>query len=282
MNMKKTTLSIILAALTLISSSVLLTSCGEEQTSTSPTEAVTESATKSTAKSSLVAAEKSTESTTAKSTEKTTEKSNAKDDKENKDDKSSESKTSSADNKNNTDGGNDTVTAVTTNSNGGSNNNANTNNNGANKSSNSNNNNTVKNNNTSNNNNNNNTTKNNQSGGNTSNKTWHEAVHKTVNHPAETKPVWVVDQKAYSYEEPVYEEHWRTICNTCGADITNCLVTHGKSHTLNGQNFSYHSEPQQIQVGTKTVKVPEQGHYETEVVKEACTEKVLVKEAGYY
>ena len=37
-----------------------------------------------------------------------------------------------------------------------------------------------------------------------------------------------------------------------------------------------------IQSGTKTVEVPEQGHWETKIIKEAWTEKVLVKEAGYY
>lgn len=113
-------------------------------------------------------------------------------------------------------------------------------------------------------------------------KTYHEAVYKTVHHEAVTEQVWVVDEAAYSYEEPVYETHDRTICNTCGADITNDLVSHGKSHMLNDENFSYHNEFVQIQSGTKTVNVPEQGHYETKTIKEAYDEKVLVKEAGWY
>lgn len=113
-------------------------------------------------------------------------------------------------------------------------------------------------------------------------KTYHEAVYKTVHHEAVTEQVWVVDEAAYSYEEPVYETHDRTICNTCGADITNDLVSHGKSHMLNDENFSYHNEFVQIQTGTKTVDVPEQGHYETKTIKEAYDEKVLVKEAGWY
>lgn len=116
----------------------------------------------------------------------------------------------------------------------------------------------------------------------TSNKTWHEAVYKTVNHPAETEKVWVVDKEAYTYEEPVYEKHDRTICNECGADITDNLISHMKNHILNGENGSYRNEWVNIQVGTKTVEVPEQGHWETKVIKEAWTEKVLVKEAGYY
>lgn len=113
-------------------------------------------------------------------------------------------------------------------------------------------------------------------------KTYHEAVYKTVHHEAVTEQVWVVDEAAYSYEEPVYETHDRTICNTCGADITNDLVSHGKSHMLNDENFSYHNELVQIQTGTKKVNVPEQGHYETKTIKEAYDEKVLVKEAGWY
>lgn len=133
-------------------------------------------------------------------------------------------------------------------------------------------------------------------------KTYHEAVYKTVNHPAETKvvnhpaetkEVKVVDKEAYTYEEPVYEKHGRTICNTCGADITENLISHGKWHTItNDENFSYHDEWVEIQVGTKTITVPEEYHYETQtvkeawsetvVVKDAWTEKILVKEAGWY
>ena len=109
-------------------------------------------------------------------------------------------------------------------------------------------------------------------------KTYHEAVYKTVNHPAETKQVKVVDQEAYSYEEPVYE--WRTFCNVCGADITENCFPHIKQHMLANEGGRYHDD--YVQVGTKTVNVPEKSHYETVVVKEAWTEKVLVKEAGWY
>jgi len=34
----------------------------------------------------------------------------------------------------------------------------------------------------------------------------------------------------------------RTICNTCGADITDNLTAHGTEHLLNGENFSYRNE----------------------------------------
>lgn len=121
----------------------------------------------------------------------------------------------------------------------------------------------------------------------TSNKTWHEAEYKYVNHPTETKQVWVVDKEAYTYEEPVYEEQGRYICNDCGADVTD--NNERKKHILwaareeNGHYYgSYRVDVIDVQVGTRTVEVPEEGHWETEVVKEAWTEKVLVKEAGYY
>ena len=42
----------------------------------------------------------------------------------------------------------------------------------------------------------------------------------------------------------------------------------------------YHDD--YVQVGTKTVNVPEQSHMETVVVREAWTEQVLVREAGWY
>lgn len=109
-----------------------------------------------------------------------------------------------------------------------------------------------------------------------SNKTWHEAVYNTINHPAETEKVWVVDKEAYTYEEPVYEEQARYICKKCGEDITDNL-----DHIFDC-NSSYKVSIIEIQVGTKTVEVPEEGHWETKVIKEAWTEKVLVKEAGYY
>jgi hypothetical protein len=93
--------------------------------------------------------------------------------------------------------------------------------------------------------------------------TWHDAVYEDV---------WVVDIPASSYEEPVYEWKSRAICNTCEADITADIVGHGKSHTLNEENFSYKGEDYEVQTGTRTVNVPEQGHFE----------KKLVREAGYY
>ena len=92
-----------------------------------------------------------------------------------------------------------------------------------------------------------------------------------------------MDQEAYTYEKPVYEERDRTICNNCGADITDCLDEHMIEHALNGTGkYGYRNEWVEMQVGTETVTVPEKGHWETQVVKEAWTEKKLIREAGYY
>ena len=124
------------------------------------------------------------------------------------------------------------------------------------------------------------------SSGNTSSTTtkkWHEAQYEYIQHPAETKQVWVVDQEAYTYEKPVYEEVGRAICNNCEADITDCITAHMKEHALNGTGkYGYRGEWVEMQVGTETVTVPEKGHWETQVVKEAWTEKKLIREAGYY
>ncbi len=120
-----------------------------------------------------------------------------------------------------------------------------------------------------------------------SQKTYHEAEYKTVHHPAETKTekVWVVDKEAYTYEKPVYENLPRTLCNICNADITGKIDGHADYHDDRGEfeRFSYRCEYIDVQVGTETVEVPEEGHYETKttVVKEAWDEQVLVSE-GYW
>lgn len=117
----------------------------------------------------------------------------------------------------------------------------------------------------------------------TSTKTWHEAEYKTVEHSAETTKVWVVDKAAYSYDEPVYEEQEISICNDCGANVMDNAFR--KQHMIyemnNGGKGSWRSVWQDIQVGTKPVTVQEVGHYETQIVKAAWSEKVLVKE-GYW
>ena len=100
-----------------------------------------------------------------------------------------------------------------------------------------------------------------------------EHTHIWQNITKETQ-VKVVDQKAYTYEEPIYEKHDRTICKVCGADITDNCSEHNKQHALNGEPVSYHNVWVNVQVGTKTITVPEKSHYETktEVVGRKCTE----------
>lgn len=97
-------------------------------------------------------------------------------------------------------------------------------------------------------------------------KTWHEAEYKT-------EKVWVVDEEACTWQRPIYEEHEASICNTCGADITNNL-DHIFEHMKNGENGSYRCETVTTIVGYETVEEPEVGHWETK------TE--LVREAGWY
>ena len=99
-----------------------------------------------------------------------------------------------------------------------------------------------------------------------------EHTHTWQNITKETQ-VKVVDQKAYTYEEPIYEKQGRAICNDCGADITDNLE-HIFDEIENGGKYgSYKVVTVNVQVGTKTVTVPEKSHYETktEVVGRKCT-----------
>lgn len=86
-----------------------------------------------------------------------------------------------------------------------------------------------------------------------------------------TKSVKVVDQEAYSYEEPVYEYKVRTICKVCGEDITGNTTVHNKQHVLNGENVSYEAKKVKTQIDTKIVEVPEKSHYEDKVIGRKCT-----------
>ena len=99
-------------------------------------------------------------------------------------------------------------------------------------------------------------------------KTWYDAEYKT-------EKVWVVDEEGYTWQCPIYGEPYGvTICNTCGADITNNCAEHGKQHMLNGENSSYHDEMREDIIGYETETVPEKGHYETKTT--------LVRAAGWY
>ena len=117
-------------------------------------------------------------------------------------------------------------------------------------------------------------------------KEWHEAVYRTVEHKAEYKKVWVVDKESYTYEEPVYELVFGSWSWDTGENISHLsqeeLREFCKNQVLSGQSGSWYTGNKEVQTGTKTVTVPEEGHWEKELIKEAYTEKVLVKEAGYY
>ncbi|MCL3787700.1 hypothetical protein E2N93_06725 [Ruminococcus bromii] len=98
-------------------------------------------------------------------------------------------------------------------------------------------------------------------------KTWHEAEYKT-------EKVWVVDEEACTWQRPIYEEHYASICNTCGEEITGHTSEHMFAHMEKGENGSYRGEMVTTIVGYETVEEPEVGHWETK------TE--LVREAGWY
>ena len=99
-------------------------------------------------------------------------------------------------------------------------------------------------------------------------KTWYDAEYKT-------EKVWVVDEEGYTWQKPIYETHDRTICNICGADITEDITGHDKTYHLPyGDDFSYRNEMVDTLVGYETITVPEKGHYETKTT--------LVREEGWY
>lgn len=81
-------------------------------------------------------------------------------------------------------------------------------------------------------------------------KTWHEAEYKT-------EKVWVVDVPAHTWQCPIIESRDVAICNTCGAEITDCYGEHMKEHMQKGENGSYRCETIDEIVGYETVEEPE-------------------------
>lgn len=81
--------------------------------------------------------------------------------------------------------------------------------------------------------------------------------------------VTVTDQAAWDEQVPVYGYSERSICNTCGADVTGNEAAHGKQHAMNGENGGHHTEVVQTITGYSTVHhdavthVEDQGHWET-------------------
>lgn len=75
------------------------------------------------------------------------------------------------------------------------------------------------------------------------------AQYKTVNVPEKGHNEQVLVQAAYDEQVPQYQDLERSICNQCGADITNNIDAHFKS---SWDCSGYHMEFQQVLTGYKT------------------------------
>lgn len=100
-------------------------------------------------------------------------------------------------------------------------------------------------------------------GGNQGGASQPEHVHNWV---AQTEQRWVQDSAAW--DEPVYSQEARTICNTCGADISGNATAHLVASGRHGCS-GYHTEVVQIQTGT--VHHEATGHYETITTGYVCS-----------
>ena len=80
-------------------------------------------------------------------------------------------------------------------------------------------------------------------------------VTTVVHHDEEGHWENVLVSEAWTEEVPIYEEQERAICNGCGLDITNNPTAHIKEQMLAGnlKCGGYHSEWQQVQVGTNKI-----------------------------
>lgn len=90
-----------------------------------------------------------------------------------------------------------------------------------------------------------------------------EHVHNWV---AQTEQRWVQDSAAW--DEPIYSQEARTICNTCGADISGNATAHLVASGRNGCS-GYHTEVVQVQTGTTHHEAT--GHYETVTTGYVCS-----------
>lgn len=117
------------------------------------------------------------------------------------------------------------------------------------------------------------------SGGSSNNKPEHKhnwvAQYTTVHHEEQGHNEQYVIKEAWTEQVPVYETQARTICNTCGADITGNVAPHIENHMLNGENGSYRTEYMQVQVGTETIEHPAEYGTKWVVDQPAYDEKVL-------
>jgi len=104
-----------------------------------------------------------------------------------------------------------------------------------------------------------------------------EAWSEEVVHPAETKQEWVVDKEAWSENILKY----KCVCNGCQAEFASDeeWIAHSKENAMNGDynHMGYTNVPYY-----ETVEHPEEGHYETVVVKPSWTETVEHPEEGHW
>lgn len=102
------------------------------------------------------------------------------------------------------------------------------------------------------------------------------AQYKTVNVPEKGHNEQVLVQAAYDEQVPITEMREFSICNVCGADITNNTTSHTKAHALAGEGGGYHSEWREVVTGYNTVH--HDAVYETRYVVDspATTKQELV------
>ena len=104
-----------------------------------------------------------------------------------------------------------------------------------------------------------------------------EAWTEEVVHPAETKQEWVVDKEAWTENILKY----KCVCNGCHAEFASDeeWISHSKENAMNGDynHMGYSNVPYY-----ETVEHPEEGHYETVVVKPSWTETVEHPEEGHW
>ena len=79
------------------------------------------------------------------------------------------------------------------------------------------------------------------------------AQYKTVNVPEKGHNEQVLVQAAYDEQVPITEMREFSICNVCGADITNNTTSHTKAHALAGEGGGYHSEWREVVTGYNIV-----------------------------
>ena len=82
------------------------------------------------------------------------------------------------------------------------------------------------------------------------------AEYETVHHEEKGHNEQYVIKEAWTESVPIYENQIRSICNTCGADITGFASEHAEQHMLNGENGAHHTEVVQVQTGTNTINHP--------------------------